>query len=788
VTVTTNTGSIIGAAAGITTSGVVNVTNDSGGQIKGAGSAGVAINAGTSITAANAGIISGGTNGALLSSGAITVTSNTGTISSTNPGIATIAGGTATVVNSGSITATGAGSVAIVANGLNITNNAGATISGANDGVNQQAGGTATIANTGTISGAGRTGLRLGSNASVTNTGTGVITGLTGIGFRDPLGVNTPVVNGSVFNSGTITGTGGTAINFAITPGSGPFTLTLGPGSIIQGNVLGTGGDLFQLGGAAGSDTFNVTTIGAAQQYRGFTTFNKIGASTWTLTGSGAQNWTISQGTLIGDTNSLAGSAITNNAALVYSQNFDGVHSGVISGSGSLTKSGSGNVILAADNVYSGGTTISAGTLQLGNGGTTGSIQGDVLDNGVFAINRSNAYTFGGVISGNGAFQQIGGATTTLTATNTYAGGTTITGGTLQLGNGGTTGSIIGNVTDNAVFAINHSNAFTFGGVISGTGAFQQNGPGTTVLTATNSFTGTTTVNGGTLQVDGSIASSSLTTVNANAALTGAGTVGNTAIANGGMFAPGSGTPGSFMTVSGNLAFQSGAQYLVQLNPTTSSFTRVTGTATLGNATVDAVYANGNYVEKRYTIVTAGNISGTFNSTVVNTNLPSNLHATLNYDATHAFLDLVLNFTPSPFGIPTGLNGNQQQVGNALTNFFNSTGGIPMAFAALTPAGLTQASGEAATGTQQTTFDAMNQFMGLLTDPFIAGRGDPVTSSTGAPAFAEENGVNAYAADVKARSKRLRCHLPQGACDGRHLHAALERLGRRFRRFANHGR
>jgi hypothetical protein len=54
-------------------------------------------------------------------------------------------------------------------------------------------------------------------------------------------------------------------------------------------------------------DTFNVSNIGAAQQYRGFSVFNKIGASVWALTGTGAQNWNISGGTLIGDTNSLQG-------------------------------------------------------------------------------------------------------------------------------------------------------------------------------------------------------------------------------------------------------------------------------------------------------------------------------------------------------------------------------------------------------------------------------------------------------------------------------------------------
>ena len=112
------------------------------------------------------------------------------------------------------------------------------------------------------------------------------------------------------------------------------------------------------------------------------------------------------------------------------------------------------------------------------------------------------------------------------------------------------------------------------------------------ILSGTNTYTGTTGVFGGVLDVAGSIASSSLTTVNANAALTGAGIVGNTMIANGGIFLPGNGTPGSSMTVSGNLAFQSGALYLVQLNSTTSTFANVTGAAAL-NGTVGASFAAG---------------------------------------------------------------------------------------------------------------------------------------------------------------------------------------------------
>src|SRR4029079_10326237 len=92
-----------------------------------------------------------------------------------------------------------------------------------------------------------------------------------------------------------------------------------------------------------------------------------------------------------------------------------------------------------------------------------------------------------------------------------------------------------------------------------------------------------------------------------------------------------SGVPASSMTVSGNLAFASGAQYLVQLNPGTASFTNVSGTATLGRATVNATYANGSYVSKQYTILNAtGGVNGTFGS-LVNTNLPANFTPGLSY-------------------------------------------------------------------------------------------------------------------------------------------------------------
>ena len=117
-------------------------------------------------------------------------------------------------------------------------------------------------------------------------------------------------------------------------------------------------------------------------------------------------------------------------------------------------------------------------------------------------------------------------------------------------------------------------------------------------------------------------------------------------------------------------------------------------------------------------------------------------------------MNLALNFIRPP---NSGLNANQQNVANAIVGFFNRTGGIPLVFGALTPAGLTQISGELPTGSQQTTFDAMGMFMGLLTDPFIAGRGDPVSAGAGATPFADEaDSASAYASNGKPRSKSER--------------------------------
>ncbi|WP_148203826.1 hypothetical protein [Nitrobacter winogradskyi] len=224
------------------------------------------------------------------------------------------------------------------------------------------------------------------------------------------------------------------------------------------------------------------------------------------------------------------------------------------------------------------------------------------------------------------------------------------------------------------------------------------------------------TVNDGTLLVNGSTASSSLTTVNAGETLGGGGTVGNTLV-NGGTLSPGNSI--GTLTVAGDLVFTSASTYMVEVSPANSDFTYVTGTATLGGATVQARFAPGSYVEKRYTILTAGGgVNGSF-SGPVNTNLPANFKSALATDGNNAYLDLALDYKPPQYG--NGLNRNQQNVAATLENFFSNTGGIPLSFGALTPRGLSQASGEIATGASQAAFNAQTLFLNALTDPFTTG-------------------------------------------------------------------
>jgi uncharacterized protein with beta-barrel porin domain len=665
-----------------------------------------------------------------------------------------------------------AGGAGIVGAGLNITN--GGTIAG---GLSSHG---ATQANGITFTGGNNT-------LSFTNATTGIT------GNIDVTGqVTFSQTVGSVTVNNAITGSGNVIID------STAQTVTFSTANFYSGTTTVTAGTLALTGtgSIASSSAVNLAT-GATFDISQQTS----GASVATLGNTAAgQTGTVSLGN---QTLTIFGGAST----------FGGViqDSGILANTGGALTIAGGTQTLSGANTYTGATTVSGGTLALtGTGsiaqsslvtvgagsaatfdisGTTSgaSIMGLAGDsNGIVTLgsqtltitNGLSTNVFYGAIGGSGGLTITGGFTE-LGGTNGYTGVTTINSGAHLVLLGTATIASSSKVIDNgaldlSVMSVNSSitslagtnskaNLFlgshsltltaandSFAGIISGSGGLALTS-GTETLIGTNTYTGATKVNGGTLTVNGSIATSSLTTVNTGGTLTSTGTVGNTTIAGGGMFAPGNATPGSSMTVSGNLAFQSGAQYLVALNPTTSSFAAVTGTATLGGATVNATYAAGSYVAKQYTILSAGGVSGTFGS-VVNTNLPANFHTTLSYDAKDAYLNLTLGFTGPNYG--GGLNGNQQSVGNALINFFNATGGIPLVFGTLTPAGLTQVSGESATGSQQTTFNAMNMFFGTMLDP--SNRGPASTPGGGSSGYASEGDASAYASDGRRRTSAER--------------------------------
>ncbi|WP_249164636.1 autotransporter domain-containing protein [Bradyrhizobium jicamae] len=384
---------------------------------------------------------------------------------------------------------------------------------------------------------------------------------------------------------------------------------------------------------------------------------------------------------------------------------------------------------------------IEATTATITNYGTIAGIGTGISAIGIGITATSATVTNYGAISGTGTGIDTLGAGSNVTNNGTISGNTFA----IHFGGGDNTLTL-------------GPTAIVNGTVIAGgtNNAFQLGGPGhsnfdLSTIGASGQYKGFDTFNlvGGTWTVFNTFGQSQTWNVDGGT-LAGTGTLSSINVNKGGTLSPGTG-PGTAMTITGNLAFQSGAIYLVQLNPSTSSFANVTGTAALSGATVNAVFAGGNYVSKQYTILTAsGGVSGTFALNIVNTNLPANFHTALSYDANDAFLNLSLTF-----GIPGNLNGNQQAVGNAITNFFNTTGGIPMVYAALTPAQLTQASGELGTASQQTTYDAMGQFMGLLTDPFMNRTGG-ANVAPGTTGYADKglgyaaSKRDAYAMDTKA--------------------------------------
>jgi uncharacterized protein with beta-barrel porin domain len=517
-----------------------NTITNSGALIAGSSSFAIFADANNTITNAATGTITvgQGAEGIVVQGDRATI-SNAGAITTGDFGVGIdVTGNDAMVSTSGTITGTdNAAGISLQGDRAAITNGGTVSVGAAGAGI-AFAGDSSTITNTGNIVGGDdAVGIIIfGDSNTITNRGT-ISVGAGGTGISVSGG-------GTVFNSGTINAAAGTAaIEFC---GCGNV-LTLGPGSVINGLVIGGGTDTFQLGGT-GRDTFNLDLIGVGNQYDGFSTFNKVDSSNWTVTGTGSQDW----------------------------------------------------------------------------------------------------HVLGGTLSVNGVIN-----------------------GTVSVDAGGTLG--------------------------------------------------------------------------------GTGTVGNAVI--NGALAPGNSI--GTLNVASSLTFSAASSYMVETSGTSSDLVKVGGVAQLGGAMVVAIPSGS--VAKQYTILTAtGGIPDTFNPVVAGT-FSSNLKASLSYDVNNVYLNYALNFGG-------GLNVNQQNVANAITNFFNGGGAIPLDFAALTPAGLTKVSGETATGSQPATFQAMSMFLGLMTDPFVAGR-NTGTSTTAAQPYAEPG--NAYAATRPSAARDAFARFPTKAAVAR---------------------
>ena len=584
---------------------------------------------------------------------------------------------------------------------------------------------------------------------------------------------------GLTFGGGTLQFLSGftTARSVTLNAGGGTFD-TDGNNATLSSTIVGVGG-LTKVGAG-------ILTLSGTSSYTGATTINAgtlLGGAVNTFSPASATTintgGTLDLGGFAQTINavSLAGGALQNGALTGAITSTGGTVNGI--GGGATLTTTAGITTLLGANAYTGATAVNAGTLLGGAVNTfspasaTTINTGGTLDLGGFAqtINAvslaggalQNGALTGAITSTGGTVNGIGGGATltttagitTLLGANAYTGATAVNGGTLlggavntfspasatTINTGGTLDlggfaqtinavSLAGGALQNgALTGAITSTGGTVNGI--GGGATLTTTAGITTLLGANAYTGATAVNGGTLDVAGSITNSSSVTVNAGGTLTGTGTVApiTVTIASGGTLTPGTvGVPGTSMMITGNLALASGAIYAIYLNPTSTTSANVTGSASLGG-TVQTNFAAGSYLAKQYTILTTtGGLGGTTFASLSNTNLPAGFTDKLSYNSN----DVFLNLTAQLGAVSTqGLNVNQQNVANALNNFFNSGGTLPPGFVnvfGLTGGNLanalTQLDGEAATGAERAAFQLTNEFLELMLDPFVNGRGN----------------------------------------------------------------
>lgn len=411
---------------------------------------------------------------------------------------------------------------------------------------------------------------------------------------------------GKVVLLGNSSYTGGTTVLFENTlqVGNGGPTGSLyiaGP-MVVDGTIIfDTTGQFNYAGNGLISGGGNVVVRGNGGRIKA------IGANSytgWTFIDTGATFQPAE-----GNTGGLTSSEVTNNGTLKLVRQDTGVfiYGGNVVGSGRVlmgaNNSQAGDVNLNGINTYSGGTIIGGGTIIFGDGASAGlgSFVGNVTFTNNFdtaddvvkgiTLNRPDDFTISGNITSGfsgsqnnrGRVTQAGSGIVTLTGVNTYEGGTFVNAGTLQAGNGGTTGSIgTGPATVEGILAFNRSDAVTYNGVISGAGSIEKRGAGTLTLGTNSTYTGSTTVSNGTLVVNGG--NNAAATYVYGGALGGSGGfAGPVTISAGATLAPGA--PVGTLTITNDLYLNGNVAIDINKSlPQTNDFVSVSGVLTKSGA------------------------------------------------------------------------------------------------------------------------------------------------------------------------------------------------------------
>ncbi|MBT5902719.1 MAG: hypothetical protein HOH58_11510, partial [Opitutaceae bacterium] len=402
---------------------------------------------------------------------------------------------------------------------------------------------------------------RLTLNGTGNTTLSGAITNGSGGATAGLLTINntgTTTISGTNTYDGTTDINNGTVVITGDNSGiSGQFRLDNGDVQVGAANAFGTGelrfanGDIRAIGSSR-TVTNNITMGGNGTIIEGTEDLTFTGTAT--LNGNRVINVTNTGLTTFGNID-LSNSTSNRTLTLTHGAGSDVVIDGVISNGSSsnsrLTKNGAGTLTLTGDNTYTNITTLNAGTLNIGDGGTTGSLTSNITNKSAVVFNRSNGSTYANIISNVGTVEKTGSGNLTFSGDNTYTGATTVSNGPLTLAHkdalgsaasgttadSGATLALTNNITvaseavTNNGTVTNTSGTNTFNGVISGSGVLTTTA-GNLTLSNTNTYSGNTTVGSGTtltLSADDALGTGS-TTVNSGGtlALTGGITVDQT--------------------------------------------------------------------------------------------------------------------------------------------------------------------------------------------------------------------------------------------------------------------